>query len=148
MNHHVRTVLVALLLSMLVPSLTWASTSVRGSTQPQRLVIQVSDASPATWNLALNNAKNVQQEQALGPQNVQVQIVAYGPGLPMLKWTSVVGPRVAQAVKSGVTVVACGVTMRKMHLTKDDMLPNLVYVPSGVPYIMKLQQEGYSYIRP
>lgn len=146
MNHHLRTVFVALWLSMLVPTLARASTSVRASTHPQRLVIQVSDASPATWNLALNNAKNVQQ--ALGPQNVQVQIVAYGPGLPMLKWASVVGPRVAQAVKSGVTVVACGVTMRKMHLTKDDMLPNLVYVPSGVPYIMKLQQEGYSYIRP
>lgn len=112
----------------------------------QRVVIQVSDNNPGKWNLALNNAQNVQQ--ALGKQDVDVVIVAYGPGLPMLKWTSVVGGRVADAIKSGVKVVACQVTMRKMHLTKKDMLPDLAYVPSGVPYIMKLQQEGYSYIRP
>ena len=112
----------------------------------QKVVIQVSDNNPGKWNLALNNAQNVQQ--ALGKKNVHVVIVAYGPGLPMLKWTSVVGDRVAHAIKAGVRVVACQVTMRKMHLTKKDMLPNLAYVPSGVPYIMKLQQEGYSYIRP
>ncbi|HET9122979.1 MAG TPA: DsrE family protein [Acidiferrobacteraceae bacterium] len=146
MNSPIRTVFGFLLFSMLIGTLTPASAHIRGSTHPQRVVIQVSDANPGKWNLALNNAKNVQQ--ALGAKNVQVQIVAYGPGLPMLKWTSVVGTRVARAVQSGVTVVACGVTMRRMHLTKSDMLPNLVYVPSGVPYIMKLQQEGYSYIRP
>lgn len=112
----------------------------------QRVVIQVSDNNAGKWNLALNNAQNVQQ--ALGKKNVHVVIVAYGPGLPMLKWTSVVGTRVAHAIKKGVKVVACETTMRKMHLTKKDMLPNLAYVPSGVPYIMKLQQEGYSYIRP
>lgn len=146
MNSPIRTVFGFLLFSMLIGTLTPAAAHIRGSTHPQRVVIQVSDANPGKWNLALNNAKNVQQ--ALGAKNVQVQIVAYGPGLPMLKWTSVVGTRVARAVQSGVTVVACGVTMRRMHLTKSAMLPNLVYVPSGVPYIMKLQQEGYSYIRP
>lgn len=133
------------LVTLLTTSLTpvFAALATHGL---QRVVIQVSDNNPAKWNLALNNAQNVQQ--ALGKNNVRVQIVAYGPGLPMLKWTSVVGDRVARAVKSGVKVVACEVTMRKMHLTKKDMLPNLTYVPSGVPYIMKLEQEGYSYIRP
>ena len=41
-------------------------------------VIQVSDNDPAKWNLALNNAKNVQAE--LGKDNADVEIVAYGPG--------------------------------------------------------------------
>ncbi|MHB1936830.1 MAG: DsrE family protein [Acidobacteriaceae bacterium] len=133
------------LVTLLTTSLTpvFAALATHGL---QRVVIQVSDNNPAKWNLALNNAQNVQQ--ALGKNNVRVQIVAFGPGLPMLKWTSVVGDRVARAVKSGVKVVACEVTMRKMHLTKKDMLPNLAYVPSGVPYIMKLEQEGYAYIRP
>ncbi len=133
--------LVAVLTTSLAP--VFAAPATHGL---QRVVIQVSENNPGNWNLALNNAENVQQ--ALGKNNVRVQIVAYGPGLPMLKWTSVVRDRVAHAVRSGVKVVACEVTMRKMHLTKKDMLPNLAYVPSGVPYIMKLQQEGYSYIRP
>jgi uncharacterized protein len=32
------------------------------ASQPAKLVIQVSDAEPAKWNLALNNAKNVQED--------------------------------------------------------------------------------------
>ena len=49
----------------------------------QKVIFQVSDADPAKWNIALNNAKNVQTE--LGKDNVQIEIVAYGPGLGMLE---------------------------------------------------------------
>ena len=111
-----------------------------------KVVIQVSDNDPKKWNLALNNAKNIQQD--LGKDNVDVEIVAYGPGLPMLKLDSETGQRVAEAIGAGVTVVACENTMRNTKLTKDDMLPSLSYVKSGVPYLMKKQSEGYSYIRP
>lgn len=111
-----------------------------------KVVIQVSDNDPKKWNLALNNAQNVQQD--LGKDNVAVEIVAYGPGLPMLKMDSEAGARIADAMSAGVKVVACENTMRKTHLTKEDMLPNISYVKSGVPYLMKKQTEGYSYIRP
>jgi len=111
-----------------------------------KVVIQVSDNDPKKWNLALNNAKNVQQDY--GKENVDVEIVAYGPGLPMIKLDSEAGVRVAEAIKDGVKIVACENTMRNTKLTKDDMLPNLEYVKSGVPYLMDKQQEGYSYIRP
>ena len=53
--------------------------SIGNAQQKQRVVFQVSDADPAKWNLALNNARNVQQD--LGQDNVQIEIVAYGPGL-------------------------------------------------------------------
>ena len=136
---------VLMLFAVLTTSMTPAFAA-RATHGLQQVVIQVSDNNPGKWNLALNNAHNIQHD--LGAKNVHVEIVAYGPGLPMLKWTSVVGSRVVHAIKKGVKVVACENTMRKTHLTKKDMLPNLAYVRSGVPYIMKLQQEGYSYIRP
>ena len=136
---------VVMLVALLTTSMTPAFAA-RATHGLQQVVIQVSDNNAGKWNLALNNAQNIQHD--LGSKNVHVVIVAYGPGLPMLKWTSVVGSRVAHAIKKGVKVVACENTMRKTHLTKKDMLPNLAYVRSGVPYIMKLQQEGYSYIRP
>lgn len=59
----------------------------------QKVVFQVSDADPAKWNLALNNARNVQAE--LGKDSVQIEIVAYGPGLGMLKRESKVEGRLA-----------------------------------------------------
>ena len=49
----------------------------------QKVLFQVSDNDPAKWNLALNNARNVQAD--LGKDKVQIEIVAYGPGLNMLK---------------------------------------------------------------
>jgi uncharacterized protein len=111
-----------------------------------RLVVQVSDADPAKWNLAINNARNVQSD--LGRDKVQIEIVAYGPGIGMIKAGSIVAPRIEEAIMSGMKIVACENTMTNMKLKKSDMLEGLEYVPSGVVEIMQRQQQGWAYIRP
>ena len=111
-----------------------------------RLVVQVSDADPAKWNLALNNAKNVQTD--LGNANVDIEIVAYGPGIGMLKAESVVGNRIGEALGTGVKVVACENTMHAQKLQKSDMLNGIGYVGAGVVEIMQKQQQGWAYLRP
>lgn len=111
-----------------------------------KLIIQVSDSDPAKWSLALNNARNVQLE--LGEDDVDMEIVVYGPGLPMLKAGSPMAQRVSAALKTGVKVVACENTMRAQHLVYADMLPDIGYVPAGVVELMQKQQQGYAYIRP
>ena len=111
-----------------------------------KVVLQVSDADTAKWNLALNNAKNIQTD--LGAANVDVEIVAYGPGIGMLKADSVVGNRIDEALTAGVKVVACENTMRTQKLTQADMLGKIGYVPAGVVEIMQRQQQGWAYIRP
>ncbi|PKO73318.1 MAG: hypothetical protein CVU23_03330 [Betaproteobacteria bacterium HGW-Betaproteobacteria-17] len=109
-----------------------------------KLVIQVSDGNPATWNLALNNAKNVQKDV----KGATIEIVAYGPGIGMLKSDSEVANRVGDAADSGIKVVACENTMRGQKLSKEDMNPKIGYVKAGVVELMDRQAEGYSYIRP
>ena len=116
------------------------------STAKNRIVMQVSDNDPGKWNLALNNARNLQTD--LGAQNVEIEIVAYGPGISMLKAESVVGNRIGEALKSGVNVSACQNTMRGQKLTKADMLEGIAYVPAGVVEIMQRQQQGWAYLRP
>lgn len=111
-----------------------------------KMVIQVSESNPATWNLALNNAKNIQKD--LGKDNVELEIVAFGPGIGMLKADSEVANRVNEAVDSGVQVVACQNTMRSQKLGKDDMNAKVGYVPSVVVEILQRQQHGYAYLRP
>ena len=110
-------------------------------------VIQVSDNDPAKWNLALNNAKNVQSDYG-GASKVDIEIVAYGPGIGMLKMGSQVGERVSEAMKAGIHVVACENTMHNLKLTKADMLSDIGYTPSGVVELMKKQQQGWAYVRP
>lgn len=113
---------------------------------PKKVVFQVSDDNPRTWNLALNNVRNVQHD--LGRDNVVAEIVVYGPGIGMLKAESKVEPRVTAALTDGVKVVACETTMQSLKLTRADMMPGIAYVPAGVVELMARQREGYSYIRP
>ena len=114
--------------------------------KPNRVVMQVSDNDPGKWNLALNNAKNLQVD--LGAGNVEIEIVAYGPGIGMLKADSIVGNRIGDALGQGVKVSACENTMHGQKLVKADMLDGIGYVPAGVVEIMRKQQEGWAYLRP
>ena len=111
-----------------------------------RVVVQVSEADPARWNLVLNNVKNLQDD--LGADKVAIEIVAYGPGIGMLKFDASTNSRVSDAIKSGVAVQACENTMRNQKLVRADMHPAVSYVPAGVVQIIRRQQEGWSYLRP
>jgi uncharacterized protein len=112
-----------------------------------KVVIQVSDADPLKWNLALGNARNMQT--ALGADQIDIEIVAYGPGVSLLKAAdSPVATRITEAKNAGVRVLVCENTMAGMKLSHADMLGDVGYVPSGVVEILKKQQEGYAYLRP
>ena len=114
--------------------------------QHSKVVIQVSDGDQAKWNLALNNARNIQAD--LGAANVDIEIVAYGPGIGMLKLDSPVANRVDEANAAGVKVLACENTMKGQKLVRSDMLGTVGYVNAGVVEIMQRQQQGWAYIRP
>jgi intracellular sulfur oxidation DsrE/DsrF family protein len=110
------------------------------------LVIQVSDNDPAKWNLALNNARNVQED--LGMDNVEIEVVAYGPGLPMVKMDSPVAQRIASATAQGVTVIACENTMKNTKVERSQILPGVKFYGAGVVHLMQRQKEGWAYVRP
>jgi hypothetical protein len=138
--------LAALCLALAAAATAQAPQASQASGARSKVVLQVSEADPARWNLALNNAKNIQTD--LGAANVDVELVVYGPGIGMLKADSIVGNRVDEAIAAGVKVVACENTMRNQKLPPADMLSKISYVPSGVVVIMQRQQQGWAYIRP
>lgn len=153
-NFILGTILAGAALAVTIPSAAVAGQSAKAARAAHakqeaakyKVAIQVSEGDPKKWNLALNNAMNVQDD--FGKDNVDIEIVAYGPGLAMLKMDSEVANRVATAAGAGVKVVACENTMRAQKLSKDDMLPGIDYAKSGVSELMKKQREGYAYIRP
>ena len=110
-----------------------------------RAVFQVTDNDPARWTMILNNIENLRE--GVGSESVEIELVAYGPGVAMLKADSSVRERIDAALKSGVAVNACQNTMRGMKLVPTDMLPAIGYVPSGVVEVMRKQQQGWAYIR-
>ncbi len=118
------------------------------------VAIQVSVNDPAVMNLALNNAANVAQDYSAKGEEVEVEIVAYGPGLHMLRDdTSPVKARVKSISESmpNVAFTACGNTREAMQKAEGKEIPlvsRAKVVPAGVVRLMELQERGWSYVRP
>ena len=110
-----------------------------------RALFQVTDNDPARWNMILNNITNLRE--GVGSEGAEIELVAYGPGIAMLKADSPVKARIADALKNGVVVNGCQNTMSNMKLVPADMVPDITYVPAGVVEVMKKQQQGWAYIR-
>jgi intracellular sulfur oxidation DsrE/DsrF family protein len=123
-----------------------------------RLAIQVDQNDPATMNLALNNAKNVLDYYRDKGETADVEIVAYGPGLNMLRAdTSPVKERIARMAtaeatfSSKIVYSACNNTLKGMEKREGHpitIIPQARIVPSGVVRIMQLEEQGWSYVRP
>jgi intracellular sulfur oxidation DsrE/DsrF family protein len=151
-----RTAAVALASLLLASSALAADTRAKQSTRSHRLLIQVDQNDPAVMNLALNNAANVIDYYRSKGEEVAVDVVAFGPGLHMLRTdTSPVQDRLKQlkslAFPSTVQFSACGNTKEVMEKKEGhpiDLSSDAVLVPSGVIHLMELQEEGWSYIRP
>jgi len=131
-----------------------AGSSAGAATNVHRLAIQVSENDPGKMNLALNNAANVSSYYSGLGQDVEVEIVAFGPGLNMLRADmSPVKARLKQFAEGmpNVKFDACNNTlqaMEKQEGKKIDIVPEAHLVPSGVVRIMTLEEQGWSYIRP
>lgn len=114
-----------------------------------KIVIQVSTDDARTQKIALNNAVNLQKHYGL--DNIDIEIVAYGPGLGLLTKKSKQAQRVTSLSQQDITFSACMNTMNKVK-KKTGKLPKLLegvgHVPAGVARIMELQEQGYAYVRP
>jgi uncharacterized protein len=121
-----------------------------------RIVIQVDQNDPAVMNLALNNATNVIDYYRAKGEDVNVDVVTYGPGLHMLRAdTSPVKDRIKSlkdyAFPSKIQFSACNNTkagMEKKEGHPISVLSEAVIIPSGVVRLMELQEKGWSYLRP
>lgn len=127
-----------------------------GHGKPHRIAIQVDQDDPKVMNLALNNASNVIEYYRDKGEAVQVEIVAYGPGLNMLREdTSPVKDRIKQikdvSFPSEIKFAACNNTKKGMEKREGHaitIVPQAQIVPSGVVELMQLEEKGWSYVRP
>ncbi|WP_291692176.1 DsrE family protein [Bradyrhizobium sp.] len=119
-----------------------------------RLILQVNSSDPAAMNLALNNANNVAQYYQETGEPVKVEVVAFGPGLHMLREdTSPVKARIETMALSNpeISFKACGNTQENMHKVESKdipIVPQAEVVKSGVVHIMELEEQGWTYVKP
>jgi len=115
-----------------------------------KVVIHVDSADFAVQDLALKNVVNLRK--AWGEDNVEMEIVVYGPGIGMLLQQSEVYDRVLEyAQLDGITFSACENTINKYNSTHDEeavLIDGVEVVPSGAARIIELQEQHYGYLRP
>jgi uncharacterized protein len=146
-----RRVAAAILSSMIL-----AAPAPAADTRPHRLLIQVDQNDPEVMNLALNNATNVLEYYRSKNEQVDIDIVTYGPGLNMLRAdTSPVQDRIKRLKEltfpGKIQFSACNVTRKGMEKREGHaipILPDATVVPSGVVHLMELQEAGWTYVKP
>ena len=112
----------------------------------ERIVVQVSDGNPVTWNQALNVVGNLREVYGA---DTQIELVAFGQGIHMLKFDAPVSSRVVEAQKNlGAKIYACEISMGRNKLAKDDMAPDVIFVRAGIEHIITRQREGWVNVRP
>jgi hypothetical protein len=124
--------------------------------KPHRIVFQVDQNDPAIMNLTLNNVSNILEYYHSKGEQAQVEVVAYGPGLNMLRDDKSPVKERIKSIKSGafpsnVAFSACGNTMKGMEKAEGHPIPIVAeagVVIAGVVRLTELQEQGWAYIRP
>ena len=115
----------------------------------EKVVLQISDPNPFKQKLVLNVANNILKHY--GPDQVEVEIVAFGPGLRLLFKDNMSSGRIQGLVDNGVRFSACSNTIRNMSKMlghEPELNSNAIKVAAGVVRILELEKAGYSLIKP
>jgi hypothetical protein len=147
MFKHLRSIFLAassfLLMTAAVPALSAEPAG------PDKYVLHISDMDPSKQELILNNAKNLLD--AYPPGDVEVEIVAYGPGLRLMFAENANAQRLDSLSQSGVKFSACGNTLKgmtKLMGEEPKLNPVVAVVPGGIVRIGQLSKQGYIYVKP
>lgn len=110
-----------------------------------RVVFAVTSADETDWKLMLGNIRNLLV--GLPPDSTEVEVVAFGPGLALVRKPSSASDEIEALETRHVRFVACENSMRMQHVTAADLVQGVQRVPSGVVELVLKQEQGWSYIK-
>ncbi len=142
------------MLSILLMALTlglWqgAATAAPGDDGIKKVVLQISDPNPFKQTLVLNVANNI--IKYYGSDKVEVEIVAFGPGLRLLMDGNSNTGRIQSLSDTGVRFSACSNTMKAFAKKLGEtpkLNANAEVVDAGVVRIIDLVSQGYILVKP
>ncbi len=109
-----------------------------------RAVLHLTDIERA--NLALNNARNLLADQ--DEELAEVELVTNSEGVKALLKSGPYCERVGELAAKGVRFVLCSKSLRALGLERDEFFDLAEVVPSGTGELVKMQAEGWAYVKP
>ncbi len=114
-----------------------------------RVVIHVDEDTKDRLMAALRNAYNLLD--VVGERNAEVAFVfnVRGP-LAIMKGAvdDYVREQINELLSMGVKFYVCGISIRTLGISKEDLINGVEVVDSGVKKILELEGEGYAYLKP
>jgi len=101
----------------------------------------------------LKGLRNIRNHLDTDP-SAQITVVTHAEGVDMLMEGAKAAngtefaPLVSALKARGVRFEVCEITLKNRGLKKDQFVLDADYTPSGVVRLVKLQKEGYAYIKP
>ncbi len=114
-----------------------------------RIVLQLSDNDPKKEGLVLSVANNL--IKAYDPDKIAVEVVAFGPGIDLLRVENANRARVESLIAQGVKFDVCVNTLDTIEREtgkRPAVIPSAIPVQVGVGQILSLTENGYTLVRP
>lgn len=114
-----------------------------------KYALQISDNDPGKQTLVLNVASNLLKEYP--PGAVDVEVVAFGPGLRLLFANNDNAKRIDGLALSGVRFSACGNTLKNVTAQLGEtppINPSAKVVSAGIARLGALAKQGYLVVKP
>jgi intracellular sulfur oxidation DsrE/DsrF family protein len=114
-----------------------------------RVVLQLSDNDPQKQGLVISIAYNLLKQY--DPDKVAIEVVAFGPGIDLLRTDNANRKRVESLVAQGVRFDVCVNTVDTIERDtgkRPDIIPAAIPVQVGVGQILSLTENGYTLVRP
>jgi len=118
------------------------------SEDTHKLVIQISSNDILAQKTALSNIVNIQKHY--GMDNVEIELVAFGPGYRMLTPQSPLASRISSLAMQDVTFTACMntlITIKEQTGIMPKLIEGVTTTQAGIARIIELQEHGYSYVK-
>ena len=142
-------------IAALMVTVTWSAARAQPAPLPDkpfaehRIVLQLSDNDPRKQSLVISVANNLLK--LYGPDKSAIEVVAFGPGIDMLRPDNANRARVESLVAQGVRFDVCLNTVETIEREtgkRPEFIAAATPVQVGVGQILALTENGYTLVRP
>ncbi|MBG6111000.1 intracellular sulfur oxidation DsrE/DsrF family protein [Flavobacterium sp. CG_23.5] len=133
------------LITLILIGLFTVSTFAQKRPNKHKVVFQFTNANDTLQQKAFaNQLKNLTDHWP----NAKYEVVVYNMGLEFVMATKSKHIAAIRALHAkGVRFVVCENTMKNRKITKEQLIPEVEYVPAGIAEIVEKQEQGWSYIK-
>ena len=144
-------VVIAAAMLATIPSIAWAEPAPLPDKPfaEHRIVLQLSDNDPKKQALVISVAYNLLK--LYDPDKVAIEVVAFGPGIDLLRTGNDNRKLIESLVAQGVRFDVCLNTVDTIEREtgkRPEIIPAAIPVQVGVGQILALTENGYTLVRP